>query len=203
MPAFAPVTLAGRFVRLEPLQLEHLPGLQEAVLDGDVHRLWYTQVPAPDAMEAEIRSRLARQEAGTMVPFATRRLSDGRIIGMTAYCNIDAATPRLEIGHTWNSASAHGSGTNPDSKLLLLAHAFDVLGCRAVEFRTHWMNFRSREAIARLGARQDGVLRNHLRMPDGTLRDTVVFSVLDTEWPAVRRGLQERLARRHRTAAGS
>ncbi|NKX52543.1 GNAT family N-acetyltransferase [Arthrobacter deserti] len=195
MAPFSTVTLTGKYVRLEPLRLGHLAGLHEAVLDGHLYRLCYTRVPAPGAMEAEIRQRLAAQEAGSMVPFATRRLSDGRIIGMTSYCNIDAATPRLEIGYTWNSASTHGSGTNPDSKMLLLSHAFDALGCRAVEFRTHWMNFQSREAIARLGARQDGVLRNHLKMPDGTLRDTVVFSVLDAEWPAVRRGLQARLAR--------
>ena len=120
----------------------------------------------------------------------------GRIIGMTTYMNIDAATPRVEIGSTWNAASAHGSGTNPDSKLLLLRHAFETLGCPAVEFRTHWLNHQSREAIARLGAKQDGVLRSHTRSSDGALRDTVVYSILEHEWPMVRNALESRLAKR-------
>lgn len=136
-----------------------------------------------------------------MLPFTTRLIdagtgSPGRIIGMTTYMNIDAATPRVEIGSTWNAASMQGTGTNPDSKLLLLRHAFEVLGCPAVEFRTHWLNHQSREAIARLGAKQDGVLRSHSRTSDGNLRDTVVFSILDHEWPAVRAGLEYRLDRR-------
>jgi len=135
-----------------------------------------------------------------MVPFTTR-LNDpetgapGKVIGMTTYMNIDAGMPRLEIGSTWNAASAQGTGTNPDSKRLLLAHAFDTLGCVAVEFRTHWMNMQSREAIARLGAKQDGVLRAHSRMADGSLRDTVVFSIVASEWPMVRSGLDLRLAK--------
>jgi RimJ/RimL family protein N-acetyltransferase len=152
-------------------------------------------------MAAEIRRRLALQQQGSMLPFTTRLIDPGtggpgRIIGMTTYMNIDAATPRVEIGSTWNAASAQGSGTNPDSKLLLLRHAFEVLGCPAVEFRTHWLNHQSREAIARLGAKQDGVLRSHSRTSDGNLRDTVVFSILDHEWPAVRAGLEYRLDRR-------
>jgi RimJ/RimL family protein N-acetyltransferase len=152
-------------------------------------------------MAAEIRRRLALQEQGSMLPFTTRLIDPGtggpgRIIGMTTYMNIDAATPRVEIGSTWNAASAQGSGTNPDSKLLLLRHAFEVVGCPAVEFRTHWLNHQSREAIARLGAKQDGVLRSHSRTSDGNLRDTVVFSILDHEWPAVRAGLEYRLDRR-------
>ncbi|WP_235563937.1 GNAT family N-acetyltransferase [Arthrobacter sp. Soil763] len=195
-----PVTLAGTYVRLEPLSHDHHDGLVEAVRDGELWQLWYTSVPAPDQMAAEIDRRLALQESGSMLPFTTRLLDratggPGRIIGMTSYMNIDAATPRVEIGSTWNAASAHGSGSNPDSKLLLLRHAFETLGCPAVEFRTHWLNHQSREAIARLGAKQDGVLRSHTRSSDGALRDTVVFSILAQEWPMVRNGLEARLAR--------
>jgi N-acetyltransferase len=192
----SPVTLTGRFVTLEPLSLEHHDGLVDAAKDGELWKLWYTSVPAPEGMAAEIERRLALQETGSMLPFATRLNSSGRLIGMTTYMNIDAATPRVEIGSTWNAASAHGSGSNPDSKLLLLRHAFETLGCPAVEFRTHWLNHQSREAIARLGAKQDGVLRNHSRTSDGLLRDTAVFSILEHEWPAVRTNLEFRLARR-------
>lgn len=181
--------------------MDHHDGLVDAARDGELWRLWYTSVPSPDGMAAEIDRRLALQEQGSMLPFTTR-LADpaaggpGRIIGMTTYMNIDAGTPRVEIGSTWNAASVHGTGTNPDSKLLLLQHAFEVLGCPAVEFRTHWLNHQSREAIARLGAKQDGVLRSHSRTGDGLLRDTVVFSILEHEWPMVRAGLEFRLARR-------
>ncbi|SDI43945.1 Protein N-acetyltransferase, RimJ/RimL family [Arthrobacter cupressi] len=190
------MTLRGRLVTLEPLRPDLHDGLVEAVRDGELWKLWYTAVPAPEAMAAEIERRLALQERGSMLPFATRLNGSGRLIGMTTYMNIDAVTPRVEIGSTWNAASAHGSGSNADSKLLLLRHAFETLGCPAVEFRTHWLNHQSREAIARLGAKQDGVLRNHSRTSDGVLRDTVVFSILEHEWPAVRAGLEFRLARR-------
>lgn len=201
MTFLEPLTLTGRYVILEPLAEEHHDGLVEAARDGELWRLWYTSVPSPQGMAAEIRRRLALQQQGSMLPFTTRLIDPGtggpgRIIGMTTYMNIDAATPRVEIGSTWNAASAQGSGTNPDSKLLLLRHAFEVLGCPAVEFRTHWLNHQSREAIARLGAKQDGVLRSHSRTSDGNLRDTVVFSILDHEWPAVRAGLEYRLDRR-------
>lgn len=201
MTFLEPLTLTGRHVILEPLAEEHHSGLLEAAGDGELWKLWYTSVPAPDAMAVEIRRRLALQEKGSMLPFTTRLIdpatgAPGRIIGMTTYVNIDAATPRVEIGSTWNAASVQGTGTNPDSKLLLLRHAFEVLGCPAVEFRTHWLNHQSREAIARLGAKQDGVLRSHSRTSDGNLRDTVVFSILEHEWPAVRAGLEYRLDRR-------
>jgi N-acetyltransferase len=192
----APVTLDGRFVTLEPLSTDHHDGLVDAAKDGELWKLWYTSVPTPEGMAAEIDRRLGLQEQGSMLPFATRLKADGKLIGMTTYMNIDAATPRVEIGSTWNAASAQGSGSNPDSKLLLLGHAFETLGCPAVEFRTHWLNHQSREAIARLGAKQDGVLRNHSRTADGVLRDTVVFSILEHEWPAVRTGLEFRLAKR-------
>ncbi|MDQ0755296.1 GNAT family N-acetyltransferase [Arthrobacter sp. B3I4] len=199
--AFAPITLTGSRVVLEPLSQTHHDGLVEAVRDGELWKLWYTSVPAPEAMAAEIDRRLALQRSGSMLAFTTRLIDPatgrpGKVIGMTTYMNIDAATPRVEIGSTWNAASAHGSGSNADSKLLLLRHAFETLGCPAVEFRTHWLNHQSREAIARLGAKQDGVLRSHMRTADGVLRDTVVFSILEHEWPMVRSGLEARLARR-------
>ena len=200
MTFLEPITLTGRYVVLEPLREDHHDGLVEAAHDGELWKLWYTSVPAPEQMAAEIRRRLALRERGSMLPFTTRLVDPatggpGKVIGMTTYMNIDADTPRVEIGSTWNAASAHGSGSNPDSKLLLLAHAFDTLGCPAVEFRTHWLNHQSREAIARLGAKQDGVLRSHTRSADGALRDTVVFSILEHEWPMVRNALEFRLAK--------
>lgn len=196
-----PTTLTGRYVVLEPLRHDHHDGLVEAARDGELWRLWYTSVPDPQHMAAEIERRLALQDSGAMLPFTTRLLdpatgAPGRVIGMTTYMNIDPVTPRVEIGSTWNAASTHGSGTNPDAKLLLLRHAFETIGCPAVEFRTHWLNHQSREAIARLGAKQDGVLRSHSRSADGALRDTVVFSILEHEWPMVRNGLELRLAKR-------
>ncbi|MFB9164214.1 GNAT family N-acetyltransferase [Arthrobacter psychrochitiniphilus] len=201
MTEIAPVTLQGKYVTLEPLSLEHHEGLVAAASDGELWNLWYTSVPRPEAMSQEIQRRLALQEVGSMLPF-TIRLNDpetgepGQVIGMTTYMNIDAGVPRLEIGSTWNAASVQGSGTNPDAKRLLLGHAFESLGCVAVEFRTHWMNMQSRGAIARLGAKQDGVLRAHIRMADGSLRDTAVFSILAAEWPQVRNGLDYRLAKK-------
>ena len=201
MTSIAPITLTGKYVVLEPLVQDHHDGLVHAARDGELWQLWYTSVPAPEQMAAEIERRLALQRGGSMLPFTTRLIDPatggpGRVIGMTTYMNIDADTPRVEIGSTWNAASAHGSGSNPDSKLLLLRHAFETLGCPAVEFRTHWLNHQSREAIARLGAKQDGVLRSHTRSADGALRDTVVYSILEHEWPMVRAGLEFRLAKR-------
>lgn len=188
-------TLSGRLVSLEQLRPEDHDDLVEAATDGQLWNLWYTTVPDAAGMAAEIDRRLALQEAGSMIPFTVRD-STGRALGMTTYMNIDRELPRVEIGSTWNRASAHGTGTNPESKLLLLTHAFEVLGCPAVEFRTHWMNHQSREAIERLGAKLDGVLRSHLRMADGSLRDTAVYSIIATEWPQVRAELVHRL-RRH------
>ena len=147
-------------------------------------------MPPPDRMEAEIARRLSLQSAGSMLPFTIRRNDTGAICGMTTYMNIDATHHRLEIGSTWTAASAQRSGINTECKLMLLTHAFETLECIAVEFRTHWMNQQSRAAIARLGAKQDGVLRNHHLLPDGSKRDTVVFSIIDGEWPAVRRHLK-------------
>jgi RimJ/RimL family protein N-acetyltransferase len=190
-----PVTLTGRVVTLEPLRRDHHDELVAAASDGRLWELWYTSIGSPETMAADIEARLAMQAAGTMLPFVVRRVCDGVVVGQTTYCNAEPDVPRLEIGYTWTAASAQRTGVNAESKLLLLGHAFDVLGCLAVEFRTHWHNAQSRAAIARLGAKQDGVLRNHRRQSDGSLRDTVVFSILDTEWAAVRSGLCHRLAR--------
>lgn len=195
MSAFAPVTLSGELVTLEPLSMDHHEGLVEAVSDGELWNLWYTRIPRPERMAEEIERRLGMQRAGSMLPFTVRRTGTGEVLGMTTYCNINSETPKVEIGYTWNRASTQRTGTNAESKLLLLAHAFEALECTAVEFRTHWMNHQSREAIARLGAKQDGVLRGDVRMPDGTVRDTVVFSVIASEWPMVRSHLLYRLAK--------
>ena len=195
MTALVPVELTGEIVRLEPLSHDHAAGLVEATKDGELWKLWYTSVPMPDGMEAEIDRRLALQDAGTMIPFVTRDLRSGKVIGMTTYMNIDADLPRVEIGSTWNAESAQGSGTNPESKLLLLAHAFEVWDCPAVEFRTSWHNRQSRAAIEKLGAKLDGVLRQHTRISDGSLRDTCVYSVVQAEWPQVRASLRFRLGR--------
>jgi RimJ/RimL family protein N-acetyltransferase len=188
----SPVTLTGDLVTLEPLSVDHHDELVAAASDGRLWELWYTSVPSPETMREDIDRKLAEP---TTLPFTVRRNDTGAVVGVTTYLNAEPEVPRLEIGATWTAASAQRTGVNAESKLLLLTHAFDVLGCLAVEFRTHWHNIQSRTAIARLGAKQDGVLRNHKRMPDGSLRDTVVFSILDTEWPAVRSGLRHRLAR--------
>lgn len=176
-----PVTLTGERVTLEPLTQDHHDGLIEAAGDGQLWQLWYTSVPEPDRMRAEIARRLGLRQSGSMLPFATRRNDTGRLIGMTTFMNVDPHNRRLEIGSTWTARSAQGTGANTDSKLLLLDHAFCVLNCIAVEFRTHWMNQQSRAAITRLGAKQDGLLRNHQLMPDGSLRDTVVYSIIESE----------------------
>ncbi|MHA7208558.1 GNAT family N-acetyltransferase [Arthrobacter sp. MDT1-65] len=197
MSALTPVTLRGTRVLLEPLAPGHHDGLVAAARDGELWRLWYTSVPGPEGMAREIDRRLALQDAGTMLPFTARLAADdgpGRIIGMTTYMNIDRDTPRVEIGSTWNAASAQRTGTNTESKYLLLRHAFEVIGCPAVEFRTHWLNHQSREAITRLGAKQDGVLRSHTRSGNGELRDTVVYSILSHEWPMVRDHLLHRMS---------
>ena len=188
-----PVGLTGDVVVLEPLRPGHSDELAAAVSDGRLWELWYTSVPSPEGMRAEIDRRLAEQAAGRMLPFTVRRVG-GPAVGMTTYMNIELDVPRLEIGSTWTAASVQRTAVNPESKLLLLGHAFEALGCLAVEFRTHWHNRQSRAAIERLGAKQDGVLRSHRRMPDGSLRDTVVYSVTAAEWPAVRAGLRARLA---------
>ena len=191
-----PVTLRGRHVVLVPLDPSHVDDLMEASSAGDLWKTWYTSVASPERMGAEIERRLAAQRAGSMLPFAVVDPATGRAVGMTTYMNIDAVHRRVEIGSTWYARSVQRTGLNTEAKLLLLTHAFEALDCIAVEFRTHWMNRQSRDAIARLGAKQDGVLRHHMIAGDGTIRDTVVFSIVAPEWPAVRSNLIHRLAAR-------
>ena len=188
-----PVTLENTYVRLEPLAPEHETDL--ALAAEGLEHAWYTSVPRPDGVAADIAQRLAWRDEGTMNPWAVRRLETGRVVGTTTFCNIDQPNRHVEIGHTWLGLEAQRTAVNTAAKLLLLGHAFEACDAIAVEFRTHWHNRQSRAAIARLGAKQDGELRNHRLGPDGTLRDTVVFSILPHEWPAVKLGLQERLAR--------
>jgi RimJ/RimL family protein N-acetyltransferase len=193
--AFAePVTLAGQRVVLEPLRAGHADDLVAAATDGELWKLWYTSVAAPDRMGADIERRLASQRAGSMLPFAVIHPLTGKAVGMTTYMNIDAVHRRVEIGSTWYAKSVQRTGLNTEAKLLLLGHAFETLDCIAVEFRTGFFNFASRRAIERLGAKQDGILRSHQRYADGSLRDTVVFSIVAHEWPAVKRHLQLKLA---------
>jgi RimJ/RimL family protein N-acetyltransferase len=188
-----PVTLAGRHVRLEPLAREHVPGLQQAAADGELWNLWYTSVPAPADTAAYVDKALALLGQGLALPFVVKD-GDGTIVGSTRFGNVDADNRRVEIGWTWYARRVQRTALNTEAKRLLLAHAFEALGCVAVEFRTHWFNHASRNAIARLGAKQDGVLRRHLKMPDGTWRDTVVFSILDHEWESVKHHLDFKLA---------
>lgn len=189
------VILDGAHARLEPLAQEHGPVLAEAVKDGELWRLWYTLAPTPRAMAAEIERRLALREAGSMAPFAVIDQRTGQPVGMTTYMNIDAAAHRLEIGSTWYRRSAQRGPINTECKFMLLRHAFETLACIAVEFRTHFLNHQSRRAIERLGAKLDGVLRNHTRMADGTLRDTCVYSIIESEWPTVRTHLTWQMER--------
>ncbi len=193
MPFIQPVTLAGRHVRIEPLAREHESGIRAAAADGELWRLWYTSVPSPEKTGEWLDAALdVRERLGGMA-FALRETATGDVVGSTRYFNVDATNRRLEIGHTWYAKRVQRTAVNTECKLLLLTHAFEALGCIAVEFRTHFFNFASREAIARLGAKQDGILRNHQVMPDGTLRDTVVFSIIVSEWPTVKRHLAFRL----------
>jgi RimJ/RimL family protein N-acetyltransferase len=196
------VTLTGRnWVVLEPLQREHADELLDAAKDGELWKLWFTSVGDPDALFSYIDSALKMRDEQGAMPFVIRRKSDGKVVGSTRFFNVDAKNRRLEIGHTWYSKSAQRTGINTEAKLILLKHAFETLNCIAVEFRTHWFNFDSRAAIARLGAKQDGVLRNHQLAPNGTLRDTVVFSIIASEWPAVKTHLRYELNKPRRQAA--
>lgn len=193
--ALTPVTLTGRHVELVPLAHDHAAALAEAVQDGELWRLWYTAIPTPERMAAEIERRLGLQDAGTMLPFAVLDGPGGRPVGMTTYMNVDAAGPRVEIGSTWYAARVQRTHLNTEAKRLLLGHAFEALGCLAVEFRTHVMNQASRRAIERLGARLDGILRHHQRLADGSLRDTCVYSIVAPDWPTVRTHLDWQLAK--------
>jgi RimJ/RimL family protein N-acetyltransferase len=191
----APVTLRGAHATLEPLEASHASDIARAVADGELWRLWYTSVPAPERVGEWLALALDMRDRLGALPFVVRDNASGDIVGSTRYFAVDPANRRLEIGHTWYARRAQRTAINTECKLLLLSHAFESLGCIAVEFRTHWFNHASRAAIARLGAKQDGVLRNHQLMADGSRRDTVVFSIVDGEWPAVRRHLQHLLDR--------
>ena len=189
MAFIEPVTLKGAIATLEPLAREHEAGLAKAAADGELWQLWYTTVAHPDKMAEYIATALDQRARLDAMPFIVRENATGDVVGCTRYFNVDVANRRLEIGHTWYAKRVQRTGLNTDCKLLLLGHAFEKLRCIAVEFRTHWFNHASRTAIARLGAKQDGVLRNHQLSADGAKRDTVVFSIIDNEWPAVKRHL--------------
>ncbi len=186
-------SVEGQHVTVVPLSASHHDDLAEAAADGQLHRLWYTMVPKPEGVMAEIERRLALREAGSMLPFAIIDNASGRAVGMTTYMNIDAANRRLEIGSTWYRKSVQRTSLNTECKLLLLQHAFEQLDCICVEFRTHFINTQSRRAIERLGAKLDGILRSNMIMANGTIRDTAVYSIIQSEWPTVKANLVWRL----------
>ena len=188
-----PPSLAGRHVRLEPLRPEHAAGIRAAAEDGELWQLWYTSVPAHGDVDAWLEGALAKQAAGEQLAFVVRD-AGGRIVGSTRYYELLPETPRVCIGYTWYARSVQRTGLNTEAKRLLLGHAFEAMGCASVGFHTSTHNAASRAAIARLGAKEEGILRAHLRHRDGSLRDTVCFSILATEWPAVKAGLEAKLA---------
>ncbi|MEM1399805.1 MAG: GNAT family protein [Pseudomonadota bacterium] len=188
-------TAHGAHVSLVPLTHDHAADLADAIADGGLHRLWYTAVPAPDEVPAEIDRRLSLRAAGSMQPFAVLLPETGKAVGMTTYMNIDAQNRRVEIGSTWYRRSVQRTPLNTECKLILLRHAFEDLDCIAVEFRTHFMNSQSRRAIERLGAKLDGILRAHSIMKDGTVRDTAAYSITAPEWPSVKSNLTWQLER--------
>jgi len=189
-----PVKLEGHGVRLEPLAKEHASALREAAADGKLWELWFTSVPEPDQTYSYISQALEGQSAGHMLPFAVRELGSNKIVGSTRYHDVIKAASRVEIGYTWYAKSWQKSHVNTACKLLLLTHAFDALGCKVVGLRTDNFNFNSQRAIEALGAKKDGVLRNHWPRRDGTIRDTVMYSIVLSEWPDVKRHLERRLS---------
>ena len=192
MTWLSPITLEGPHARLEPLSRDHEDGLVDAVKDGELWKLWYTFIPRAEDMGQEIDRRLGLQTAGSMLPFTVKD-AGGKIAGMTTYMNVDAANKRVEIGSTWYAQRVQRTPLNTQCKLLLLTHAFETLNCIAVEFRTHFFNHQSRRGIERLGAKLDGILRSHQVAPNGTLRDTVVYSIIASEWPTVKAHLTYQL----------
>ncbi|MES2106539.1 MAG: GNAT family protein [Pseudomonadota bacterium] len=183
-------TLQGQHVSLEPLKQEHLADIQAAAADGELWKLFFTSVPTPEKTQAWLDTALAWQHEQRAITFVVRHKASGKIIGSTRYCNIDHNNKRLEIGYTWYAQSFQRSVVNTECKLLLLTHAFEVLECIAVELRTDWFNHKSQAAIERLGAKRDAVLRNHMIQPDGRIRDTVVYSIIQNEWAGVKKNLQ-------------
>jgi RimJ/RimL family protein N-acetyltransferase len=189
----APVTLAGRYVRLEPLASEHIDALAEVGLDPDLWRWTTSQVTNRDEMAAYVQAALAGQAAGSALPFVTVEQASGRIIGSTRYGNIDLANRRVEIGWTWVARPWQRTAVNTEAKYLMLRHAFETLGCLRVELKTDVLNERSRRAIGRIGGREEGILRKHVITQSGRVRDTVYFSIIDDEWPAAKAALEARL----------
>ncbi len=183
------IALTGKAAALEPLSMAHHEDLVEAVQDGDLHKLWYTHIPSACEMRAEISRRLELHRQGSMCPFAVKHISTQRCVGMTTYLNIEQSQRRLEIGSTWLRKSIQRSAVNTECKWLLLEYAFEHLNCICVEFRTHVMNLQSRRAIQRLGAKQDGILRNNMIMANGSYRDSAVYSIIASEWPSVKANL--------------
>jgi len=190
----SPITLEGQFVKLVPLTLEHRDALVNAASDGKLWELWFTSVPNEERVDDYLNMAFEQQSVGRAIPFAVIDKHTDGVIGSTRFCNIDSKNRRLEIGYTWYAKRFQRTGVNTECKKLLLSYAFETLNVIAVEFRTHWHNQASRNAIARLGAKQDGLLRNHQIMADGCVRDTVVFSIIDGEWPMVKRSLEFKLA---------
>lgn len=189
-----PVTLTGKFCTLIPLSIDHMDALIETIKDGELWKLWYTLIPSPDDMQADIEDRLKLLREDSMLPFVIVSNSSKKIIGATTLLNADLMNKRVEIGGTWIQSSLQKTGINTESKLLLLQHAFVDLKCHAVELRTHFCNQQSRKAIEGIGAKLDGVLRNHMIMPNGTLRDTCVYSILQSEWPTVEAHLLHKIS---------
>ncbi|NWE14273.1 GNAT family N-acetyltransferase [Pseudomonas yamanorum] len=189
------ITLTGTTVELRPLQREHSAALVQAAADGQLWNLKVTNVPGPDTVERYVDIALAGREAGTMMPFVIVRRDTGEVVGSTRFWKVDRVNRKLEIGHTFISQSVQKSGVNTEAKLLLLTHAFEVMDCVRVQFTTDELNEKSRAAILRLGAVQEGIVRHERIMPDGRKRNSVRFSIIDPEWPQVKAGLQARLAR--------
>jgi len=196
MITLAPVTLEGHSVRLEPMTPAHAEGIAQAATDGSLWELFYTAVPHPSDVSAYIAAALEGQRDGHMLPWVVRNLATGAVVGSTRYHDVVPAIDRVEIGYTWYAASWQRTHVNAACKLLLMSHAFETLGCQVVALRTDRFNFRSQQAIERLGARKDGIIRHHSVRKDGSARDTVIYSVLAHEWPEVRRNLELRLSRR-------
>ena len=192
-----PPTLGGQHVSLQPLQRSHVDGLRDALAGDELSRHWYANVPRSEDAEGYVEAALEMQAEGRVLPFAVLD-AEGHVVGSTRFYALEPAVPTLSIGYTWYAPRVQRTGLNTEAKRLLLGHAFETLGCISVSFETSWFNHASRAAIARMGAKQDGVLRNHRRHADGSVRDTVVFSIIDSEWPAVKSHLQYRLEQGNR-----
>ena len=190
-----PITLNSRTVRLEPLSIDHVSDLIGAVKDGKLYNHWYTSIPKPKNMKAEIDRRLKLQDMGSMLPFAVISLIEEKAVGMTTYMNVDKENKRVEIGSTWYAKSVQRTSLNTECKLMLLEHAFENLACICVEFRTHFMNHQSRRGIERLGAKLDGILRSNAIQKNGTIRDTAVYTIISSEWSSVKANLEYQLVK--------